>query len=93
MMKWQKELWRRKQIACKGVCVRYKAQKPSVGGRYEAGQKRCQICEEFIWWEGLWCPCCSYRLRAKPRNIVYKTKLREAIEAEKKLKARKVEAE
>ncbi|MGC1132705.1 MAG: hypothetical protein WA941_07775, partial [Nitrososphaeraceae archaeon] len=41
------------------------------------GQKRCQICEIFIDWEGLWCPCCGYRLRAKPRNLRYKSKMRE----------------
>lgn len=28
-------------------------------------------------WNGLWCPCCGYRLRCKPRNITYKDKLRE----------------
>ncbi|MEW5841150.1 MAG: hypothetical protein AB1753_09120, partial [Thermoproteota archaeon] len=39
-------------------------------------QKRCQICEIFIKWDGLWCPCCGYRLRTKPRNLKYKAKLR-----------------
>jgi hypothetical protein len=28
-------------------------------------------------WEGLWCPCCGYRLRTRPRNLKYKAKLRE----------------
>ena len=28
-------------------------------------------------WNGLWCPCCGYRLRGKPRNVTYKDKLRE----------------
>jgi hypothetical protein len=27
------------------------------------GQKRCQICEIFIRWDELWCPCCVFRLR------------------------------
>ncbi|HKX82085.1 MAG TPA: hypothetical protein VJL54_07490, partial [Nitrososphaera sp.] len=45
-------------------------------GRYASGQKRCQICEIFIKWDGLWCPCCGYRLRTKPRNLKYKAKLR-----------------
>lgn len=40
------------------------------------GQKRCQICEIFIKWDGLWCLCCGYRLRTKPRNLKYKAKLR-----------------
>jgi hypothetical protein len=63
-------------MSCKGICVRYRAQKPVGAGRYASGQKRCQICEIFIKWDGLWCPCCGYRLRARPRNLKYKTKLR-----------------
>ena len=27
-------------------------------------------------WDGLWCPCCGYRLRGNPRNITYKDKLK-----------------
>jgi hypothetical protein len=63
-------------VTCKGICIRHKARKPVGSGRYAVGQKRCQICELFIEWPGLWCPCCGYRLRSKPRNLKYKTKLR-----------------
>ncbi|CUR52720.1 MAG TPA: hypothetical protein VFA69_03485 [Candidatus Nitrosotalea sp.] len=69
-------------MTCKGICTRYKAQKPVGTGRYASGQKRCQICEIFIKWEGLWCPCCGYRLRTKPRNLKYKAKLRARVEAD-----------
>ena len=69
-------------MTCKGICVRYKAQKPVGTGRYASGQRRCQICEIFIKWEGLWCPCCGYRLRTKPRNLKYKAKLLERVEAD-----------
>ena len=65
-----------KEMTCKGICIRHKAQKPIGVGRYSMGQKRCQICEIFIKWDGLWCPCCGYRLRTKPRNLKYKAKLR-----------------
>jgi hypothetical protein len=69
-------------MTCKGICIRHKAQKPVGSGRYSTGQKRCQICELFIKWDGLWCPCCGYRLRTKPRNLKYKAKLKtEKIEA------------
>jgi len=67
-------------MTCKGICTRYKAQKPVGTGRYASGQRRCQICEIFIKWEGLWCPCCGYRLRTKPRNLKYKAKLRARIQ-------------
>ena len=63
-------------MTCKGICMRHKAQKPVGSGPYASGQKRCQICEIFIKWDGLWCPCCGYRLRTKPRNLKYKAKLR-----------------
>ena len=63
-------------MVCKGVCIRHKASGPISYGRYAAGQKRCQICEIFIKWDGLWCPCCGYRLRTKPRNKKYKARLR-----------------
>jgi hypothetical protein len=65
-----------RKMTCKGICIRHKAQKPVGSGRYASGQKRCQICEIFIKWDGLWCPCCGYRLRTKPRNLKYKAKLR-----------------
>jgi hypothetical protein len=50
--------------------------------RYATGNKRCQICEIFIKWDGLWCPCCGYRLRNGPRLFKHKAKLR-SIEKQK----------
>lgn len=64
-----------------------KAQKPVGVGRYASGQKRCQICEIFIKHDGLWCPCCGYRLRTKPRNLKYKSKMKENLQ--KKLEEEK----
>jgi hypothetical protein len=29
--------------------------KPVATGRYSIGQKRCQVCEIFLRWDGLWC--------------------------------------
>ena len=67
---------------CKGVCNRYRAPKPVGAGRYASGQKRCQICEVFMKTDEMWCPCCGYRLRSKPRNKKYKLRLREHQENE-----------
>lgn len=65
-------------MVCKGICIRHKATKPTGAGRYSSGQKRCQICEIFLIWDANnFCPCCGYRLRGRPRNLKYKTKLRE----------------
>ena len=63
-------------MVCKGICIRHKASGPISSGRYATGQKRCQICEIFIKWDGLWCPCCGYRLRIRPRLFKHKAKLR-----------------
>jgi hypothetical protein len=71
-------------MTCKGICVRYKA----ASNHYANGQKRCQVCDLFIKWNGLFCPCCGYRLRTGPRNFKFKAKLREqerAIEEAKKI--------
>jgi hypothetical protein len=63
-------------MVCKGVCVRHKASGPISYGRYATGQKRCQICEIFIKWDGIFCPCCGCRLRIGPRLFRDKAKLR-----------------
>ena len=55
-------------MVCKKICTQFSATKTISVSRYTAGQKRCQICEIFIEWEGTWCPCCGYMLRTHPRN-------------------------
>ena len=70
-------------MVCKGICVRHKAMKPGATGRYSTGQKRCQVCEIFLKWDGLWCPCCGYRLRSSPRNSKFKAELRASKEMDK----------
>ena len=50
-----------------------------TGSRYGNGQKRCQICEIFMdVGADLFCPCCGYRLRTKPRNGKDKESLRKS---------------
>jgi hypothetical protein len=65
---------------CKNECKKYKASKPYGGSIYAEGQKRCQICTIFIKWEGLYCPCCGYKLRSKPRNRKFKEKMGEKVQ-------------
>ena len=43
-------------MVCKGICSGHKAIRPSNGQRYLIGQKRCQVCQIFIAWEGIFCP-------------------------------------
>ena len=65
-------------MVCKGICSRHKAIRPKTGQRYLIGQKRCQVCQLFINWQGTFCPCCGYRLRSRPRNRKFKLTLRKA---------------
>ena len=44
--------------------------------RYATGSERCQVCEIFVKWDGLSCPCCGYKSRIGPRNMKFKAKLR-----------------
>ena len=78
---------------CLEICKQYKVKKPkNSAGRYESGQARCQICDIWIDHNGCvlkdgstatvdsvgwFCKCCNYRVRRKPRNFVYKERLRE----------------
>ena len=63
-------------MTCKGICVYHKAKKESIRGYYVSGQRRYQVCEIFIEWKGVWCPCCGSKLRTGPRNMKYKIKMR-----------------
>ena len=72
-------------MVCKGICIRHKAHKPFGSSRYGTGNKRCQICEIFIKWEGLCCPCCGCRLRNGPRSFKFKAKLRMKKQKEKQI--------
>lgn len=56
-------------MPCKSKCDKWKAKKPLPPlTRYSEGQKYCNTCMIFIMWNGLYCPCCNYRLRESPRN-------------------------
>ena len=51
---------------CNRICVRYKLKNRKTKFWYTAGVKRCSICEIFIVWDGLRCPCCDTKLSTKP---------------------------
>ena len=60
---------------CKETCSRFKAMRPSTVLRYIIGQKCCQVCQVFIYWQGLFCPCCGGRIRNRPRHSKFKLAL------------------
>ena len=62
------------EMSCKGICTRFKAKWGAHQFRYSDGQKRCNVCELFVKWDGHWCPCCGMSLRTRPRSRKYKGK-------------------
>ena len=59
---------------CKNICeVKYKQVKVKFAQSYYdiPDCKFCAICETFIKWEGVWCPCCSVKLRTKKKYKGY----------------------
>ncbi|HYY50897.1 MAG TPA: hypothetical protein VE643_08490 [Nitrososphaeraceae archaeon] len=71
-------------MTCKGICIRHKG-----SGRYFYGHKRCQICNLFVKWDGVFCPCCGSRLRIGPRNTTNKAKLRKQKKIQEEAKNKK----
>lgn len=80
--------------SCKGICKNFKVKKTAGRGRYGSGQGRCQMCDVWMNFRGAhlkggipatidsvgwFCNCCNYRIRQKPRNKVYKEKLRNQV--------------
>lgn len=61
-------------MGCNGICHRYKAKKQNNVGRYASGQKRCNVCNMYLNWEGLFCPCCNLRIRMNSRYSKLKEK-------------------
>ena len=62
-------------MVCKGICHRYKANWGRHQYRYASGQKRYNVCEIYVNWNGHCCPCCGMVLRTRPRNGEYKRKM------------------
>jgi len=52
-------------MTCKGICIRHEAARPADGYRYSNGQNRCRVCDLFIEWGGVKCPCCGMTLSTR----------------------------
>jgi len=61
---------------CKGICEEYRTGKTKKGSWYGDNKKRCTRCSIFIECEGVYCPCCGYRLRTHPLAKLYKERWR-----------------
>jgi len=59
-------------LTCDSRCTHHKSQKPLRSCRYSTEQ-HCQVCETFIEWDRIFCPCCGHKTRRRNREC--KTKL------------------
>ena len=66
---------RREKMTCSEICKKYEVRNFNQG-MYFQGNKRCQVCQIYLKWDGLWCPCCNMRLRSKPRAKKFKEIMR-----------------
>jgi len=65
------------QQFCGGNCIQYRAPMPPFNqSRYGIGQKRCTKCGIYIIYDGLWCPCCGFKLRTHRRSSKDKLQIR-----------------
>ena len=53
---------------CKGICEQKKALYKPNNLRYKSGQKRCGLCACYFDINENICPCCTSKLRTKPRD-------------------------
>ena len=67
-------------MTCKGICIRHKVKKKFGGGWYDSGAKRRNVCNIFIKWDDIRCPCCNSVLRTQPTSGKDKEKLRIRVE-------------
>lgn len=59
-----------KNISCKGMCKRYLNKRNGRKELYYSKWEncRCSVCDEYLKWDGVYCPCCGYKLRRRPRG-------------------------
>jgi len=53
---------------CTGLCERLKSISVRNSLRYSTGQKRCSLCAHYFYTKNPRCPCCTTRLRVRPRS-------------------------
>ena len=81
-MKWEARTMSEGRL-CLKICQQYKAGRPSDGQRYNDGQVYCNTCAIWMLRKGcvlkdgsiatidstgMYCKCCNFRVRARPRS-------------------------
>ena len=63
-------------MGCKDQCTKPEYEPKKLVKFLETSPyKKCTTCCIYIKWEGLYCPCCSYRLSKRAKNSVMRKRL------------------
>ncbi|MEW6042834.1 MAG: hypothetical protein AB1608_01045 [Thermoproteota archaeon] len=55
-------------LSCKGHCkTKYRKSLGQTSLKYN-GQKRCGVCDIYLVWDDVKCPCCNSILHVRPRH-------------------------
>jgi hypothetical protein len=63
-------------MVCRNICERLKGKLSFEHNQYLNGKKYCRRCEIFLYYAGLFCPCCGMQLRKSPCTKSGKERLR-----------------
>jgi hypothetical protein len=67
------------RMICRNIICKLEEYEPkkTVRGAAEKGYRRCSNCEVFLKYQGVYCPCCSNRMKVTPNNNKARQKVRE----------------
>ena len=67
------------RMICRNIICKAEQYQPKkkVRGAAAQGYRRCSVCEIFLKYQGVYCPCCSNRMRVTPNNNKARQRVRE----------------
>ena len=79
IIKTQECIIKMSRMICRNIICNLEEYKPkkTVRGAAEKGYRRCSNCEVFLKYQGVYCPCCSNRMKVTPNNNKARQKVRE----------------
>jgi hypothetical protein len=63
-------------MVCRNICERIYLKRQVGQSDYLVGKKYCRRCEVYLYYDGIFCPCCGMQLRTNPIDKEGKEKIR-----------------
>ena len=64
-------------MVCRNICERLECKPSFEYNQYIDGKKYCRRCEIFLYYIGVFCPCCGMHLRLTPTSKKGKERIRQ----------------